>query len=51
MRVLLYQFWQIVIINPPTAVLQPVAKAVCENGAVSFLGNGSVTLHYNGSKY
>ena len=34
-------FGRLSVINPPTAVLQPVAKAVCENGAVSFLGNGS----------
>jgi len=34
-------FARLSVINPPSVGLQPVAKAVCENGTVTFLGNGS----------
>ena len=34
-------FGRLSVINPPTVVLQPVAKVICEDGTTSFLGNGS----------
>ena len=34
-------FGRLSVINPPAVVLQPSAKAICENGNTSFLGNGT----------
>jgi PKD repeat protein len=29
------------VINPPVVTLQPAPKTICENGSISFLGNGT----------
>ena len=34
-------FGRLSVINPPSVVLQPNPKVVCENGSIAFLGNGS----------
>lgn len=38
-------FGRLSVVNPPAVTLQPVVKAICENGSTSFLANGTGYLN------